>query len=181
MAEKRTRGPQRGSPRVAAWVHEVINPLLQALPMEIAFLESGNATWRFYNGRLEYLRPIDGYIAPEARRILDDFRLANADARKPLARHDELLENLVATAGDAHAVLMGRQDFVERARNRLAEFTPIRSGADYPGGAYPEADFPKLVAERVVNAIKEIPSYYADTKFWNSRSDPSNISIGPLS
>ncbi len=171
MADKKTRGPQRGSPRVAAWVHEVINPLLDALPMEISFLESGNTTWRFYNGRPEYLRPIEGYIVPEARRILDDFRLANSDAKQRLRRHDELLERLIAAAGDAHKALMRRKDFVERAQNRLAEFMQASSEVEHPRGALPEADFPKLVAERVVNAIREIPSHYSDAKFWERYRD----------
>ncbi len=180
MAEKKTRGPQRGSPRVAAWVHEVINPLLEAIPMEISFLESGNTTWRFYNGRPEYLRPIEGYIAPEARRILDDFRLANPEAGQPFGRHDELLAHLVAVAGDAHRVLMNREDFVQRVRNRLTEFMQTPPRADYPGGALPEADFPKLVGERVVNAVKEIPSHYSDAKFWERyRDEFANFGSGP--
>lgn len=180
MAEKKTKGPQRGSPRVAAWVHEVINPLLEALPMEISFLEGGNTTWRFYNGRPEYLRPIEGYLAPEARRIVDDFRRANSDAGKPLARHDEILERLIAAAGDAHEALMKRKDFVERAQNRLAEFMQASSTVEYPCGAIPEADFPKLVGERVVNAIKEVPSHYTDAKFWERyRDEFTNFGGGP--
>lgn len=148
--------------------------------MEISFLESGNTTWRFYNGQSEYLRPVKGYIAPEARPILDDFRLANSDAGKPLGRHDELLARLVAAAGDAHTALMNCENFVERARSRLAEFMQTPSKLDYPGGAIPEADFPKLVGERVVNAIKEIPAHYSDAKFWGRyRDEFTSFGSGP--
>lgn len=166
MTERKTKGPQRGSPRVAAWVHEVINPLLEAFPVEISFLEVGNTTWRYYSGRPEYLRPIEGYLTPQARFILGDFLRANPDARKRLGSHDELLKHLVAAAGDAHAALMKRDDFVNKARERLAEFTGSSSRVDYPGGAIPVVDFPKLVAERVVNAIKEVVPHYSDAKFW---------------
>lgn len=177
MAEKKTKGPQRGSPRVAAWVHEVINPLLEALPVEISFLESGNTTWRYHSGRPEYLRPIEAYLAPEARLVLQDFLRANPDAKKRLAKHDELFEDLVAAAAGACAVLISRDDFVDLARKKLAEFTHASSSVEYPGGAIPEADFPKLVAERVVNAIKEALSHYSDAKFWG-RYGPVFLDLG---
>ncbi len=167
MADRKSRGPQRGSPRVAAWVHEVINALLQALPIEMSFLERGNATWRFYNGRPEYLRPIEGYLTPQARFILRDFRQANPDAGKLLTRHNELIEKLVTAATDAHEALMKREDFVNRVRDRLATFMEAEPKPDHPRGAIPETDFPKLAAERVVNAVKELPSHHTDAKFWD--------------
>lgn|SRR5574337_399700 len=166
MAERKRKGPQKGSPRVAAWIHEVINPLLESLPLEISFLQSGNTTWRYYSGRPEYLRPIEGYLTPQGRFILIDFCRANRDAKKRLTRHDRLLEYLIGAAVAAHASLMNREDFVRRARERLGEFRQIASGGDYPGGAILEVDFPKLVAERVVNSIKEVPPHYSDAKFW---------------
>lgn len=179
MADRKTRRPKRGSPRVAAWVHEVINPLLEALPVEISFFESGNTTWRYYSGRPEYLRPIEGYLTPQARFILDDFRRADADARKRFAKHDELFEHLVAGATDAHATLMTREAFVSRARQKLADY-PRAPSSDYPGGAVPEADFPKLVAERIVNDIKALFSHYSDAKFWERYgSDFLEFSSGP--
>ncbi len=180
MAVRKTKRPQRGSRRVAAWVHEVINPLLEAVPVEISFLESGNTTWRFYTEQPEYLRPIKRYIAPQARPILDDFRLANSDAAKRLARHDDLLAHLVAAALDAYRALMNREDFVESARNRLAEFMRNSPKPEYPGGAIPEPDFPKLVAERVVNAIRELFSYHSDAKFWEHyRAEFVKFGSGP--
>ena len=181
MADRKTKGPKRGSPRVAAWVHEVINPLLEALPVEISFLESGNTTWRYQSGRPEYLRPIEGYLAPQARFILGDFRRADTDAGRRLAKHDELFEHLAGAAADAHAALLNREDFVSRARGRLAECPRTASSADhYPGGAIPEADFPKLVAERVVNGIKEVFSYYSDAKFWERYgAELLGFGIGP--
>lgn len=166
MATRKTRRPKRGSPRVAAWIHEVINPLLEALPVEISFLESGNTTWRYYSRRPEYLRPVEGYLAPQARFILRDFVQANADAKKHLANHDKLLEGLIVTVTQAHTALMNRDDFVDHARKRLAEFTTASSDVEYPGGAIPKEDFPNLVAERVVNAIGDVLSHYSDAKFW---------------
>ena len=81
MAAKKPKQPQRGFRRVASWIYEAINPLIVTIPTETAFLESGNVTRRFHSGSPEYLRPIEGYLAPEARRILDDFRMANCPCR----------------------------------------------------------------------------------------------------
>ena len=163
---KKTRGPQRGSPRVAAWISEVLNPLRDSIQVEIGFLESGNTTWRYHHGRPEYLRPLEEYLAPEARFIFRDFVQANADGRKQFLQHDELFEALVTAAALAYNTLMNQGVFVDRVRERLAEFrgAPLEPG--YPGGAIPEEDFPKLVAERVVNEIQDVLPHYSDAEFW---------------
>lgn len=38
--------------------------------------------------------------------------------------------------------------------------------ANILGGAVPEGDFDKLIAQYVVNQIKELPSHYTTSKFW---------------
>ncbi len=87
MAGERPRGPRRGSRRVEGWVYEVINPILDVLPGEIALLDAGNVTWRFLQRRLEFIRPIAEYLTPDGLHILHDFGRAHADVPKHVQGH----------------------------------------------------------------------------------------------
>jgi hypothetical protein len=157
--------PARGSQRVASWLYEVINPLLDAARMEISFLERGNSTWRFYNSRLEHIHPIAAYLTPEGRHVFRDFQKSNPDAVSPFDQHDRLVERLEKAATEAHARLMAQSNFVDMARQALTEFMSVPS-PDFPGGAFPQETFPALVGERVTNAVRELGSHYTDSKFW---------------
>jgi hypothetical protein len=159
---------RHGSPRVAAWVHEVINTLLEALPVERSFLQHGNATWRFYNQELEHVRPLAQYLLPGARHILRDFLLANRDARPVFSEHDRLVGRLSSSAEASCKALMRGEGFRLLVEEHLARFESGDPRPPYPGGAVPREDFPSLVAERVVNQVASFPSHYADAAFWTS-------------
>ncbi len=170
MAKQDRQEPDRGSPRVEGWVYAVINPLLEAIPIEISFLERGNITWRFYNQQMEYLRPIAGYLTPDGRHILRDFSMANREAKTPLEKHDEFLHVAMKAAQRAHSELVNRKDFLAKVSAALTEFVEADAKKTYPGGAFPETKFPGLVAEHVVNEVQEIPSHYTDSRFWKRYS-----------
>lgn len=99
------------------------------------------------------MHPIRGYLSPHAGHILRDFRLANPDAIEPLDRHDELLGECAVECGNAYDKLMASQELRRKALDLLDEFTREHPQQEYPGGAVPRDEFPKLVAEHVVNAI----------------------------
>lgn len=166
MAGERARGPRRGSRRVEGWVFEVINPILDALPGEIALLDAGNVTWRFLQRRLEFIRPIAEYLTPDGLHILRDFGRAHADVPGHVKEHDRLVDALTRSAAHAHERLLAREDFRASLSEFLTEYWRRFVDAEKPWGAFSEDQFPALVAEHVVNRTREIPSHHTDSKFW---------------
>lgn len=162
-----TDQPKIGPRRVASWIYEVINPLLEAIPIEVSFLEKRNPTWRFYNRELEHLRPVSGYLTHDGRHVLRDFQRAfRPDEVIQFSSHDDRLEDVCRAAEQAHGTLIAREEFVQRAREALREFMSAGQQHGYPGGSFPEERFPELVAERVVNSIVHVPSNHTDADFW---------------
>ncbi len=166
MAGSRTRDPQRGSPRVQSWVYEAINAVLEALRSEISLLERNHVTWQFWSGGLGYILPIEEYLSEKGREILDDFVEENPDAQAPFREHDELVAKLASAAKRSYASLLEQEAFGKKVHDSLAEYLRTEPGAEHPRGAVQESDFPKLVAEHVVNSVDDLPSHYTDSKFW---------------
>lgn len=156
--------PKKHSPRVASWIYGVINPLLEIIPIELSFLRKGNATFRFYNMELEFIRTVESYLSPPARHICRDFMNANTDAIQWLSDHDKHINALEIAAQKAFKVLSNKPEFLSKVKNFLEEY--LSTGQGYPGGAYPDEKFPLLVAEHVVNKINSLPEHYTDYKFW---------------
>lgn len=167
VAGTKNRGPRPGSRRVEGWVYEVINPLLDAMHIEMAFLERGNVTWRFLSRSLEHIRSLDAYLPRQGLHILRDFQRANRGVQKRLSRHDELVEALAQAALHAHDWLVGSADFRQRVEHNLAEFMRADPEAAHPGGALSPEQFPDLVAEHVVNQTAQLPPHHTDSRFWD--------------
>ncbi|MDO8141934.1 MAG: hypothetical protein Q6358_10585 [Candidatus Brocadiales bacterium] len=156
--------PKRQSPRVESWVYEVINPLLEIVPIELSFLQRGNVTFRFFNNTLEFIRSIENHLSLSARHICRDFMKANLDAAKCLSKHDKLVNTLNLAARAAFTALSSNPEFVAKVNYTLAEYQLGQK--EYPGGAYPEEKFLHLVAEHVVNRIESLPDHFTDFVFW---------------
>jgi hypothetical protein len=165
MAQITKKGPQKGSLRVAAWIHTVINPLIEALQIERGFLEKHNWTWRYYNNTLEFIKPLRNYLNPPSWPNLDDLLRANPSLNEPLQSHDKLLSQLKDNCQKAFQFLQESIDFQEKVDNLLKQYREEYKEKGYPGGAGPEGDFSKLVAERIINKIEEMPPYYTDSFF----------------
>lgn len=159
--------PDRGSRRVAAWVYDVINPLIDTLPVEISSLERGNTTWRFQRRELEHLRSIASYLPPDGRHVLRDFTRFAPEAKRRFDEHDQLLVKLRDAAAEAHAELMQRDDFVQTAQDALKAYTNKHPERDSPRGVIAESEFPDLAAERVINRFDQLPSHFIDADFWS--------------
>ncbi len=166
---KRDR-PQKGSLRVQGWIYAVLNPLVDGLLRERAFLESGNLTWRFYNQNFEFMLPVAGYVGPGARHTLEDFLKANLTERKVIGRHDALLDQLRVQAREVYEALCANDVFLARVRQKLEQFESGPPSRTYPGGAIPREQFPRLVAERVLNNVSEVPHHHTDKEFWQETS-----------
>lgn len=170
MSGDQAAEPSRGSPRVASWIHEVINPLLESIPIEVHFLQQQHSTFRYWSARLEYMKEITGYLSPGARHVLADFARKTPEVHAKLKTHDELLGALRSAASEAHAALMSNDEFTKLVKQRLTEYatTPPRhpSNETYPGGGARPDDYPKVVAQHVVNAVESQPEGNTDAVFW---------------
>lgn len=164
MTKVSKSNPKKHSPRVASWVYGVINPLLEIIPIELTFLRSGSATFRFYNKKLEFIRSVESYLSSSSRHVYRDFLNANADVTEQLSSHDKLVHTLEIVAREAFTILSDNQGFVDKVKCYLNEY--LSAGQSPPGGAYPDEKFPLLVAEHVINKVESIPDRFTDSKFW---------------
>jgi hypothetical protein len=153
------------SARAASWVYDVINAFIDALEMELMLLRRGNTSWRFYNRQLEYIRPLSAYLTRQAQHILRDLLNARPAVTERLQRHDDLRSHLEAMATAAAQEILTETDLrtrVEDARKRYLLNYPN----DVPTGAYPSERHAELVAERLINDVKDLPAHYSDEVFW---------------
>ncbi|MBI5197283.1 MAG: hypothetical protein HZA19_01610 [Nitrospirae bacterium] len=157
--------PQKGSDRVSAWIHTVINPLIEALRIEKKFLDDRNWTWRYLIGELEFIRPLKFYLDQPMWHNFDDFLRANPKFQKQIDGHDQLLDKLTKECQKASGDLVTSKSFQGKVGKLRSNYQ--QGGEDYPGGKVPEKDFTKLVAQYLVNNIKELPEYYTISKFWS--------------
>ncbi|MCF6147344.1 MAG: hypothetical protein E3K37_01665 [Candidatus Kuenenia sp.] len=165
MAKISKTNPKKHSLRVASWVYEVINPLLEIIPIELSFLHNGSTTFRLYNKKLEFIRSLESYLSSSARHIYRDFLYANADATKQLSFHDELVHTLEMAAQESFTSLSNNPGFIDKVKCYLNEYLSAKQ--PYPDGAYQDEQFPLLVAEHVINRVVSIPEHFTDSKFWD--------------
>jgi len=155
-----------GSPRVQAWVHEVLNRLIDALPLEIQFLEAKNVTWRHHNLQPEYIKRLEFYLPPNARHIYRDFRKADKEFLVSTGKHDnQYLPELTQACSTAHARLLDNDGFRELVSQRVREFTE-ESSAGTHAAFFASDEFPRLVGEHVVNQIERLATHFLDHVFW---------------
>ena len=156
---------RRGSRRVAAWVYTVINPLIEALKDGKTLLKEKNWTWRYETKNLEFILPLDGYIDLASIPNFEGFLKAHPEVERKRKRHEELRVALSENCRIAFNYLIELQAFQDKVSSSRSTY------GEYPGGAVPEMDFAKLIAQYIVNYIKDLPGYYTTSKFW-ARYEP---------
>jgi hypothetical protein len=152
--------------RVKAWVYTVINPVLEGLRVEPAFLGKKNWTFRFYSGELEFVRPLDEYVEFAAKPNLEDFLESNQEDRRIMAGRDQARNVLREKCRGAHAYLAGQEAFREKVASCGDQFTGT---GDFrlKVANMPREEFHKLVAEWIVNNIRSLPEHYGTSRFWS--------------
>lgn len=152
--------------RFKAWVYTVINPVLEGLRIESAFLRKKNWTFRFYSGELEFVRPLDEYVEFAAKPNLEDFLESNQEDRRIMAGRDQARNVLREECRGAHAYLVGQEAFREKVSSCGDQFTgagEFRLEVTH----MPREEFHKLVAEWIVNNIRSLPEHYGTSRFWS--------------
>jgi hypothetical protein len=159
--------PKKRTRRVEAWIYTVINPLIEALKVEKSFLDSQNWTWRYRTNSLEFIGPLESYVDSISLPNFEDFFIGNSRLEQMRKEHEELRETLSQCCHKAFTHL----DKLDAFRNRVAaSLSSYReSAAENPAGAIPDSDFYKLIAQYVINNIRELPGHYTTSGFWAER------------
>ena len=175
MSVTNKQARSKESVRVESWVHGVLNPLIDAVSREVAFLEEGNLTWRNYSRHCEHLRPIVEYIAGDQLPVYGDF-LANEQAgfKDRFVEHDRKLTATEAAATDAYRVLIEPEAFEKQIQQSLEEYES-RVHSRQPGyreSLLPMADsLPRAVAELLVNRADDLPYHPSTKQFWQDHRE----------
>jgi hypothetical protein len=152
---------------VRAWFDTVINPLLSWLGREQELLAAKNWTWRFKPAGLEAIRHLIAYV--DARPNWEQFEQLYPDMARIAGVHDRKVEALAQECERLHRALAANADYLDLF-GRITSAESLRElGQDRQDvfGAYPESDWPDLIAEYIVNSTPELPSYYTTARLWN--------------
>jgi len=159
--------PRKGTRRVEAWVYTVINPLIEALRVEKSFLRDKNWTWRYETKDLEFILSLERYINSSSLPNFEDFVKAKPQLARKTKNHDDLRVTLSENCQMAFDYLVAEKAFQGKVKSALTTYEKGNPAEGYPGGAVPREHFRKLIAQYIVNWIKELPSHYSSSKFWS--------------
>ena len=145
--------------RFKAWVYTVINPVLEGLRIESAFLQKKNWTFRFRTGELEFVRPLEEYVDYVVRPNLEDFLESNPGDNKLIGDRNQHRDVLRDKCQKAFAHLTGQETFRQKVSSCVDQFT----GA----GEFRTEVANELMAESIVNNIRNQPEHYGTSRFWS--------------
>ena len=159
-----------GRERTKAWIYDVINPLLDGLKIEASFLAKGNWTFRRYNRDLEFIRPRRAFLFYQSHANLEDFTLSNPGIQEKLDHRDARREELRKSCDAAFEYLIENPGFELKVSECFDIFA-----AEAPGETihlvHPNAEPHEVVAELIVNNVRELPDHYGLHRFWSRFSE----------
>ena len=131
------------------------------------FLQSGNATWRYFSQRCEFIRPVQEYIDSAQWPNYSDFLLEHPEFKKKFQTHDASLNGLNNAARALFGTLLGNPQFTEKVNSSYGAYEERRLQEPLaPDLTYMNQDLRKLVAEYLINDILDLPSHYAAARLW---------------
>jgi hypothetical protein len=167
MNRRVAKQPKKRSQRVAAWIYEVINPIIEGLERELYFLQSGNATWRYFSQRCEFIRPVQEYVESAQLPNYSDFLVEHPEFKKKFQTHEKSLSALNNSANALYRALLANPQFAEKVSSSIRMYEELRLKEPHtPDLGYIKQDLDKLMAEYLINDISDLPSHYATARFW---------------
>jgi hypothetical protein len=160
--------PGRGSERVKAWVYAILTPAIDALRSETALLKTGNLSWRAYNRRCEYIRPVSELIDPGHQPILDDLLSEDPTLGARFNEHDLALERLEEAAAQFIHSLVQSPPFQKLVADCLTNYESMRASNPLLPELGDAKRIPVYVAEFIVNNTGPLPQHYTMHAFWES-------------
>jgi hypothetical protein len=169
----RSVSPKRQSRRVAAWIYVVLNPIIELLQREVELLDRGSLTWRFTSGRCEFLRVIQEYVDSTQWPNYYDFAAEHPAFIKGFKQHDDHLEKVNSSAAQTYNWLLSLDDFSETIKKLASQYNDQPMSRTFPGGSLGSGEeLAKYCAEYLINNLRELPSHYSLSGFWNSSNGP---------
>ena len=173
MSNTRNAFPKRQSRRVAAWIYVVLNPVVEFLQREVELLERGNLTWRFTSGRCEFVRVVQEYVDSTQWPNYYDFVAEHPVFVKGFKQHDDHSEKVNSSAAQTYDWLLSLHDFSETVKKLASQYNDQPMSRTFPGGSLGSGEeLVKYCAEYLINNLRELPSHYALSGFWNSSNLP---------
>ncbi len=159
--------PKKGVDRAKSWIYAVINPLIDALKVDKAFLKEKNWTWRYETKRIEFILPLEQYVDSAYHPIFEDFLEANSQMERKRKKREDLRAALSENCRIAFDFLIDLQAFQDKVQSSLSAYLSEEPTREHPRGAVPEGDFHKLIAQYVLSQIQELPDHYTTSRFWS--------------
>lgn len=186
MAKKKKNTGKRGGPkrkakknarkeseprslRIMAWIYAVINPVIEALRIEVRQLGKKRWHWNAIQKRLEYVHPLSRYVRPGQEPNLEDFtHVYRKDIGEQFTKHDKLVEGLGESVQRLFDEVHAAPEFSTAFERAAQEYTDEK-GDDAAFGAFEFGveSAKKFVVQYVINDEDRIPDGYAEADFWN--------------
>jgi hypothetical protein len=160
--------------KARAWFDTVINPLLEALEMEMQLLSENNWTWRLRPPRLEFIRKTGSCLDREGKINIKQMIKENKKTKVLVEHHDAQIDQLQQSCLQLHKLLVEnvnlRNIYNQLTKGRvLAELNTNKSALFGPSSS--DEDNIALIAEYIVNNKKTIPNYHTLHPLWDKYAD----------
>jgi hypothetical protein len=165
--------PPLHSRRVEAWVHSVLNPIMDGLDRERLLLERGNLSWRAYSRSCEYIRPVEQYVDPSQLPNLEDFLEdpENLGFVERFHQHDHSLEELESSANRFLDGLMKSTMFSQEVENAFQEYVAKPHTVQSFSTTMTNENLAKFVGEYLINNVENLEQHYVLHKFWSENRE----------
>ena len=161
------------SKRVEAWIHAVLNPVMDGLRRELLLLQSRNLTWRAYSSGFEYLQPIEEYVDASQLPNLEDFLddPANPGFAERFRQHNEGLVELENSVTRYVERLTNWPPFSKEVHEAYRNYTAEPQGSDLLVSTMNSQTLARFVAEYLINNVGDLQQHYLLHGFWTQNRD----------
>ncbi len=165
--------PPLHSRRVEAWVHSVLNPVIEGLGRERFLLERGNLSWRSYSRGCEYIRPIEQYLDPSQQPNLEDFLAdpENSGFAEEFRRHDHSLEELESSANRFFDGFMKSTLFSEEVENAFRDYMAEPHSTQLFSTTMTTETLAKFIGEYLINDVEYLEPHDVLREFWSENRE----------
>jgi hypothetical protein len=160
--------PTYGPNIVRAWFDTVFHYAVRGLEEERSFLERRDWTYRFHLDALEYLAPLAEHLPGSARENLEQLLSFFPDIGVLIGDHDRQTARLARACVELHAAILASPRF-EAVFDSVEAEAPATLGGElgsHFGGLSTREQFRGLLADYLVNNIRENPGFYSTARLW---------------
>ena len=135
--------------------------------MEQSFLQRRQWSWNAPTETFEYIQFASNYVDSMFQPNFVAFRDWYSETAKRLDDHDRRVRELNANCRELHRKLLTNDAFLLALRN--ADQMAVAQGLrlDSIRGGLPDAAWPSLLAQYVINNTESLPSNYGTSEYWN--------------